>query len=58
MRIVAEHFPADVLVAAYDICESALERLLSELGALLLWLRATKDGQLFFVYRWTEMRRV
>ena len=41
-------FPADVLVAAYDICESALERLLSELGALLLWLRATKDGHLLF----------
>ena len=41
-------FPAAVLVAAFDICESALERLLPELGALLLWLRATKDGQLLF----------
>ena len=41
-------FPAAVLVAAYDICESALEKLLSELGALLLWLRATKEGQLLF----------
>lgn len=35
-------------MAAYDICESALERLLSELGALLLWLRATEEGQLLF----------
>ena len=41
-------FPVAVLVEAYDICESALEKLLSELGALLLWLRATKEGQLLF----------